>query len=165
MAGLCNRSQWYLQRCRAPRRVLFDARRFDALAFSGDSLPLARTTITDTSLRRADAPLKPVSPVSIAAACADESGNTRRFERKSNPRKGQRTARTRPAYIHNTDAYVKPNEKKTYPRIFVTHSSNVRANNVTPAVLPRDTSVFGLSLVTPHKLLSYTISIPYLVQP
>lgn len=27
-------------------------------------------------------------------------GNTRRFERKSNPRKGQRTARTRPAYIY-----------------------------------------------------------------
>lgn len=27
--------------CRAPRRVLFDARRFNALAFSRDSLPLA----------------------------------------------------------------------------------------------------------------------------
>jgi len=32
-------------------------------------------------------------------------GNTRRFERKSNPRKGQRTARTRPD-THNADAYT-----------------------------------------------------------
>lgn len=39
-----------------------------------------------------DAPLNPVSPVSIGAACMDEPGIRRRFERKSNPWKGQRTA-------------------------------------------------------------------------
>jgi len=35
------------------------------------------------------------------------------------------------------------------------NSSNIRANDC--SVLPRGTSIFGLSLVTPHKPLSYTI--------
>jgi len=34
--------------CRAPRRVLFDARRFNAFAFSRDSLPLATRSHTHT---------------------------------------------------------------------------------------------------------------------
>lgn len=45
------------------------------------------------------------------------------------------------------------------------NSSNVRANDGVLSALPRGTSVFGLSLVTPHKPLSYTILIPYLVRP
>lgn len=103
--------------CRAPRRVLFDARRFDALAFSeGFSFSRKRARMYHiSSVHRATVvayrsfvrgshhhghePLKPVSPVSIPAACTDgRAGNMRRFERKSNPRKGQRTAWTHPAY-------------------------------------------------------------------
>lgn len=113
--------------CRAPR-VLFDARRFDALAFS-EGFSFSRKRVRSRALmyhisnvhrtHRCDAcnsgrpveasyvgrtydhhghePLKPVSPVSILAACTNgRVGNMRRFERKSNPKKGQRTAWTHP---------------------------------------------------------------------
>lgn len=144
--------------CRAPRRVLFDARRFDALAFSkGFSFSRKRAractlhptyTNAHTDITRATVIVRAsyvrgshVRPSQTRAVKASQSSfhpcslhgrtsrNMRRFERKSNPRKGQRTAWTHPAiyyilicalctYIHITMyIHIKLNGKR-YPRLF-----------------------------------------------
>jgi len=91
-------------------------------------------------------------------------GNTRRFERKSNPRKGQRTARTRPG-THDADAYTYVHthvsthtHTHTHTYIYIygktyshpaMNSSNVRAND---NASPRGSSAWRvcLRLVTRH---------------
>lgn len=188
--------------CRAPRRVLFDARRFNALAFSRDSLPLAsvrsrththafpiyavharnarqwsqcrslvytftwvaRTTITDASSRRA---VKASQSSFHRCSLHGRVGNIR-GDSKGNQIRGKANERPGHArHIHNIGAYVCTYVKlngKTHRGPCDEFLERSRERCV-PAALPRGTSVFGLSPVTPHKPLSYTIPIPYLARP